>query len=119
MTLASNVNNPTMVSEGGNNYIDVSPDTPGYYVLKFGTGNIGNDMFFMANEVFLQFLAWSDAQLIAAGLPANHIDSISHYAIPGNTPSVPEPSTLILVGVGLVVLAITARRFRQNSLIAE
>ncbi len=111
VTLLTNVNNPTVVSEGGNNYIDVSPSTPGYYLLKFGTGNTGNDMFFMANEVFLQFLAWSDAQLIAAGLPANHVDSISHYAITGNTPSVPEPSTLILLGVGLVVLAITARRF--------
>ena len=30
-------------------------------------------MFFMVNEVFLQYLAWSDAQLIAAGLPANHV----------------------------------------------
>ena len=76
-------------------------------------------MFFMANEVFLQFLAWSDAQLIAVGLPANHVDSISHYAIPGNTPSVPEPSTLILLGAGLVVVATTARRFRQHSLTAE
>jgi PEP-CTERM motif len=86
-------------------------DTPGYYVLKFGTGNTGNDMFFMVNEVFLQYLAWSDAQLIAAGLPANHVQSLSHYVITGNNPSVPEPSTLILLGSGLVVLATTARRF--------
>lgn len=110
VTLLTNVNHPTMVSEGGNNYIDVSPSTPGYYLLKFGTGNSGNDMFFMSNNGFLQFLAWSDAQLIAAGLPANHVDSIGHYAIAGNTTSVPEPSTLLLLGSGLVVLAITARR---------
>ena len=109
--MLSNVNSFTEVSAGGNHYIDVSPDTPGYYVLKFGTGNTGNDMFFMVNEVFLQYLTWSDAQLIAAGLPANHVQSLSHYVITGNTPSVPEPSTLILLGSDLVVLATTARRF--------
>jgi len=34
VTLLSNVNSFTEVSERGNHYIDVSPDTPGYYVLK-------------------------------------------------------------------------------------
>jgi PEP-CTERM motif-containing protein len=115
VTLVSNItiNNAAIVSEGGNNYINVSPNEPGYYVLKFGTGNTGNDMFFMLNEVFLQYLAWSDAQLIAFGLPSNHVDSISHYTFGGTPTTVPEPATLILLGCGLVGL-VAVRRSRRN-----
>jgi hypothetical protein len=122
VTLLENVDSFTEVTDGTNHYIDVSPDTPGFYVLKFGTGNTGNDMFFMENEVFLQFLAWSDAQLIAEGLPANHVQSLSHYAITttstsggGATGGAPEPHStgiLALMGLGLVLASFRARRRR-------
>jgi len=112
VTLLTNVNSFTMVSDGTNNYIDVSPATPGYYLLKFGTGNTGNDMFFMENKDYLQYLAWSNAQLISWGLPADHVQSISHYAITSGGTTVPTPGTAALLGLGLLGLALPRLRKR-------
>lgn len=117
VSLVANIDNFTEVTDGTLHYIDVFPDSPGFYVLKFGTGNQGSDMFFMENEIFLRYLAWSDAQLIAEGLPANHVQSLSHYAITSNgTPpgsgGAPEPgsTSLALLGLGLLFGSFLARR---------
>lgn len=115
VTLQTNVsyqNSNVQVDDAGSNYIDVAPSTPGYFILKFGTGNTGNDMFFFRNLVDLTKLVWTDAQLTSNGLPANHVDSISHYAITGNT-SVPDGgTTLSLLGLALAGIG-SARRFMR------
>ena len=82
ITLSTNVNASTFqVDDAGNNFIDVAPNTPGFFLLKFGTGNTGSDMFFFQNIGELSKLVWTDTQLTDAGLPANHVQSISHFAI--------------------------------------
>lgn len=64
VTLLSNVNISNagvQTDDAGSNFINVAPSTPGYFLLKFGTGNQGNDMFFFENVPDLTKLVWTDA----------------------------------------------------------
>ena len=105
VTLVENIDidNSGLLTDGTNSAIDVSPGEPSIFLLKYGTGNTGNDMFTFTNLEDLNFLVWSHSDLIANGLPENHVQSISHYTYTGEggTTKMPEPGTLTLLGLGL------------------
>lgn len=111
VTLLSNVtfSNAGVQQDGaGHNYIDVSPNTPGYFLLKFGNPGT-NDMFFFRNIGELNKLVWTDGQLEEAGLSERHFDSISHYAITASG-NVPEPTSLLLLGAGVAGVSLMRRK---------
>ena len=66
VTLQANVNLTDAeigTDDAGNNYIDVDPSTPGFFLLKYGIGKKEEpkrDMFFFENIGELNKLVWTD-----------------------------------------------------------
>ena len=103
-------------------YIDAAPNTPGYFMLKFGTGgtNATADHYLFQNTADLTKLVWSNdqVQFLTGGNCANNpnacnIGRLSHYASSGGgggTNQIPTPTSLLLLGIGLIGFAYTRRR---------
>ncbi len=114
----------TALADGpGQWYLDVTPDQPGYFLLKFGTGGLGgvNDTYFFENIGEMTKLVWTNALVnnITGGCGANNcnIGRLSHYAYTNGTndsniPTIPEPGILSLLGIGL--LGMGARKSKAN-----
>lgn len=110
----------------GEFYIDVGSQQPLYFLLKFGIGGTGSaqDTFFFQNFVELNKLVFSNSQVNflsggncgAASNNACNIDRLSHYDIfgaatgGGGGNSVPEPTTVALIGLGLLGFAASRRK---------
>jgi len=110
----------------GSWYIDIAPDTTGYFVLKFGSGRQDDweTHYYFENIAELTKLVWTNAQVDCASgwlysgcswSDAGNIGKLSHYTLfstgPGN--QIPEPATAALIGLGL--LGIGALRRRKQS----
>ncbi|MES2960113.1 MAG: PEP-CTERM sorting domain-containing protein [Pseudomonadota bacterium] len=123
------------VNPEGGWYIDVAPDTPGYFALKFGTGGTTAtaDTFFFQNIADLTKLVFTNEQvqfLSGGNCGANNqnacnIGRLSHYvgtassstsgsgsggASTGGNVSEPSSSALALLGLGLLGVGFRARR---------
>jgi hypothetical protein len=100
-------------------YLDINPATPGYFLLKFGTGgdkNIENTYFF-ENIGEMTKLVWSNEQvgfLSGGGDGKGNIGRLSHYTTYDptfpQTGEIPEPASLVLVGLGLFAIGAIRRR---------
>ncbi|SHL96550.1 PEP-CTERM protein-sorting domain-containing protein/MYXO-CTERM domain-containing protein [Nitrosospira sp. Nsp11] len=111
-------------TDSGQWYLDVGPTGPGYFLLKFGTGNdkdIANTYFFQ-NTGEMTKLVWSNEQvnfLSGGGSIKGNIGKLSHYttydAAFGQTGEIPEPATLALVGLGLFAIGAVRRRRSSHS----
>lgn len=112
--------NFTLLSDGTLRAIDVSPDSPGFYLLKFGAPGQGAiDSFVFQNLANLNWLAWN-----MTSIPTQYtIQGLSHYVTTSGTTStsttgtpgstgVPEPGTgaLALLGLGLLGAGFGMRR---------
>jgi len=108
-------------------YIDLgSSVAPGYFLLKFGTGgtHVTQDTYFFKNVGEMSKLVFSNTEVnfLTGGDCADGADNrcnilrLSHYAFGGQTdvPSgggqVPEPASLMLVGLGLIGVVMHRRR---------
>ena len=108
----------------GNYFIDVAPTTPGYFLLKFGTGGTGSSIshFFFENIADFTKLVFTASQvnfLIGGGdcgasnPNACNIDRLSHYAT-FDPAVVPVPASLPMLLAGLGGLAALRRRRKAS-----
>jgi PEP-CTERM motif len=105
-------------------YLDINPSTPGFFLLKFGTGGTSAtaNTFFFQNIGEMTKLVWSNEQvqyLSGGGGNNTNIGRLSHYTTYDptfpQTGEIPEPATLALVGLGLFAIGAIRRRRPSHS----
>lgn len=100
--------------DGGNYFVNVAPDTPGYFILKFGTGITGFDShYFFQNVAEMTKLVWTDAQtnsLLAGCFYGQEECRLSHVTQTASVAPIPVPAAGFLLVAALGGLALVRRR---------
>lgn len=85
---------------------------PAFYYIK--TGNVGDyDHFLFANNESFDWAVVNLKESFGTGYVINGIGKFSHNGELGDTTPVPEPGTMVLLGAGMLGLAIFGKR-RMN-----
>ena len=102
--IESNTSPAAALDDAGNWFLDVNPDTPGWFMLKFGIGGTSAtaDHFFFQNIAELTKLVWTDSlvQGLTGGCNNCNIERLSHYNT-YNPTAIPLPGGLLLFLTGL------------------
>lgn len=104
-------------------YIDVGVSQPLYFLLKFGTGNTTADnTYFFQNVSDFTKLVFSNDQISklfgdSCGVTSNcntgRLSHVTYYGSAqggGGSGSVPEPTTIALIGLGVLAVAAARRK---------
>jgi len=127
LTLVSKVTGPTVgVDDADNYFVDIAPETTGFFLLKFGDGglNVPADTFFFQNIGDLTKLVFTSAQVLGIiGGPelcpsksGNGCDTgrLSHYTTFDQVSTIPVPAALPLLAGGLAALGLMSRRRKRT-----
>ena len=102
-------------NDTGEFYIDVTPDEPGWFILKFGGGGlVGDDTFFFENIHDLTKLAWLVPAQVTAEAWGDCVvgDELDQCRLSHVTTVVPVPAAGWLMIAGIGGLAALRRRKR-------
>lgn len=104
------------IDAAGSYFVDVDPDTPGWFMLKFGNNSSGNNNYIFKNLADLTKLVWTSAQIggiMESSCFTGGDCKLSHITYTGDTSVVPLPAAGLLLLGALGGLGFAARRRRK------
>lgn len=99
------------IDDAGNYFVDMSPNTPGYFILKFGTGGTSAvSHYFFENIADLTKLVWTDDQTGSLLSGCETDCRLSHVTTTASVSPVPLPAGGLLLLSAFGGMALVRRR---------
>lgn len=103
------------IDDVGNYFVDISPNTPGYFILKFGVGGTSAvSHYFFQNIADLTKLVWTDDQTNSLLSGCETDCRLSHVTTTESISPVPLPAGGLLLLSALGGMALVRRRKAAN-----